>query len=418
LQIVKGMNDILPPEQKFWEFFLTTAIAALKMFSFLKIDTPILEFEELFKRGVGASTDIVEKEMFSFVTKGRDKVALRPEGTAGVARAYIENGMSSWPQPVKLFYYGPMFRYEKPQLGRRRQFHQLGAEIIGSSDPVSDAQIIALSWQILDNLGLQNLSIQINSVGCLKCRGEYRNLFTDSLCAKVGNLCADCKNRFKKNPWRILDCKEVRCQRLTSSSPIQVDYLCSECHDHFRSVLEFLDESDLPYALNPKLVRGLDYYTKTVFEFVTQEKNAGAILGGGRYDDLIEFLGGRSAPAVGMSMGIERIIEIMKQNKIKPRVEDFKIDVFLAQLGDLPKKKALKLFLDLEKEGFKVAEAFSKNSLRSQLAIAEKLKIPYALILGQKEALDGNVILRNLSSGVQEFFPLCKIIEVIKKRIK
>lgn len=414
IQSVKGMPDILPESQEKWDFFIQEANRVLKSFNFRKIITPILEDIKLFKRGVGSGTDIVEKEMFRLTTKGGDRLALRPEGTAGTVRAYINNGMNVKPKPVKLYYIGPMFRYEQPQAGRLRQHHQLGFEIIGSREAVIDAEIIAIGWQILQNLKIKALNIQINSIGCPKCRPDYIILLQEYYRRKSRSICYDCRRRLRSNPLRVLDCKNPKCIRLATQAPNTVDSLCGECHDHFRETLEFLDELDLPYALNSRLVRGLDYYTKTVFELWPDGEDGFSLGSGGRYDNLVELLGGSDTPAAGMSMGIERIIERIKDIAL----EREPVDVFLAQLGVLAKMKSLKLFLELEQRGIKTAEAFAKNSLKSQLKLANRLEAKYTLILGQKEALEGSIILRNMETGVQETLGLDKIIEELNKKIK
>lgn len=412
-QSVKGMADILPSQADKWEYFKGIAFPLLSIFGFKHLETPILEEIKLFRRSVGQSTDIVSKEMFTLTTKGGDRLALRPEYTAGVVRAYIEHGMSSQPQPVKVFSLGPLFRYEQPQSGRFRQFHQLNLEAIGSSEAALDAEMIAITGQILSNLGIQKINVQVNSIGCAKCRPDYINLLIEHYRGKSRNICADCRRRMKSNPLRLLDCKNSKCSRLAVGAPSAVDHLCRDCHDHFKEVLEFLDELDAPYNLNPLLVRGLDYYTKTVFEFWPEDKNNFSLASGGRYDDLVELLGGKPTPAVGIALGIERILEMAEL-----KLERESIDVFLAQLGGLAKKKALKLFLELQAQGFKVDSNLSKNSLKSQLKTANRVRAKYALILGQKEALEESIILRNMESGVQEVIALDKIVQALKKKLK
>ena len=314
IQALRGMRDILPKEWEYWNYFFEKAERMAKNYGYNRIETPIVEETSLFIHSTGEDTDIVEKEMYKFITKGGDNVSLRPEGTPGIVRAYIENGMSSLPHPVKMYYSGQMFRYERPQAGRYRQFHHFGFEAIGDGFPILDVQIIQLSWKILESLGLGGLSVQINSIGCADCRKSYRKLLIDYYKAKKNKLCQDCKRRFEKNPLRLLDCKEDKCIRIAAFAPQMIDNLCAECHSHFKSVLEYLDEIELPYTLNPHLVRGLDYYTRTVFEIWPEKgEMAGITLaGGGRYDGLVEFLGGESVPAIGAAIGIERVIEELK----------------------------------------------------------------------------------------------------------
>lgn len=415
----KGMQDILPEEQVYWRKVLGVIKEEAKNFNFSRIDTPILEDAKLFQKSTGTATDIVEKEMFELTTKGGSVLALRPEFTPAVLRAYLENGLYTLTHPVKLYSVGPLFRYAQPQAGRFRQFHQFNFEIIGDKDPVLDAQVISLVWTTLKKLKLKDLNIQINSIGCGECRPEYLKILKDYYQRNLSRLCSDCRRRLKINPLRLLDCNEDKCRLLANNAPQIVDHLCSECHDHFKNVLEFLDELGLPYILNPSLVRGLDYYTKTVFEIWPQGKDErqATLGGGGRYDLLIELLGGRPTAAVGFAGGIERIIEQMKAQKVKVPMEEAP-KIYLAQLGELAKKKALKLFEELGGAKIKVVENFSKNSLKSQLRIANKLGAKISLILGQKEALEDTVIIRNMATGMQEVVDIKKIVGEVKKRIK
>ncbi|MCK5123461.1 MAG: histidine--tRNA ligase [Candidatus Pacebacteria bacterium] len=421
LQTVKGMRDVLPKEQFIWEHILNKSRKLCEDFGFQKIDTPILEYTELFERGVGQVTDIVEKEMFSFETRGGSKVSLRPEGTAGVARAYIEKGMSRWTQPVKLYYEGSMFRYENPQEGRYREHHQFGFEIFGDGCSAIDAQTIYLAWKIFQKIGIKNLAIQINSIGCSECRPNYKNLLTDYYELKINKLCVDCKKRLVKNPLRLLDCKEDKCLQVAAAAPQIIDHLCSDCHDHFKNTLEFLDELELPYVLNSNLVRGLDYYTRTVFEIWSSGPDSSgrqsSLGGGGRYDNLVEVLGGGDVPAVGFSFGIERIVKKLLNDG---RGLDKKVvkQVFIVQLGDAARKKALKLFDKLIDSKVSVGESLGRESIKSQLKIANKFNSKMALIIGQKEALDGTVIIRDMESGIQEVITMDKVIVEIKRRLK
>lgn len=417
---LKGMRDILPPEQFIWDYILNTSGKMCQEFGFGRIETPILEYTELYERGVGEITDIVEKEMFSFETPGKDKVSLRPEGTAGVARAFIENGMNKWIQPVKVYYEGPMFRYENPQKGRYRQHHQFGFEIFGDKCPAIDAQLIYLAWKIFQKMGIKNIAIQLNSIGCGECRPSYKSLLADYYEMKINKLCVDCKRRLLRNPLRLLDCKEEKCMQAASSAPQIIDHLCEECHNHFKSLLEFLDELDLPYVLNPRLVRGLDYYTKTVFEiWLTDEKETrqSSLGGGGRYDDLVSALGGESVPAVGFSFGIERVIEHLLEIGIHIDQPTGK-QVFLVQLGELARKKILKLFDLLIDENISVGESLGRGSIKSQLRTANRLNSKLALIVGQKEALDGTVIIKDMESGIQEIVRVEDIAREVKRRLK
>jgi histidyl-tRNA synthetase len=415
-----GMHDILAEDQKYFQKIYDVVKEIANFYNFQKIETPILEEIELFSRGIGLSTDIVQKEMFSFKTKGGDVLTLRPEGTASIVRAFIEKGMQNLPQPVKLWYWGPFFRYEKPQLGRYRQFWQFGLEVLGEGSPVIDAQIIQIFYNILRELKLKNLIIEINSIGDSACRPYYKKLLVSYFKGRIESLCQDCKRRIKENPLRILDCKEEKCQRIVSQGPQIIDHLCEACHQHFKEVLEFLDEIELPYHLNPYLVRGLDYYTRTVFEiYEGQERGRalGALAGGGRYDALVKILGGKDTPATGAAGGIERIISLMKEKAIRFKKEKVS-QIFLAQLGNLAKRKSLKLIEDFRREGILISESLGRDSLKAQLKIADKIGAKYTLILGQKEALEGTIIIRDMTNGRQETVKLEKLVKEMKKRLK
>lgn len=414
-QSPKGMHDILPSSWTIWEKVYKTIKEIAEFYNFSRIETPILESTDLFIRGVGEATDIVEKEMFVLKTKGGDRLALRPELTAPVIRSYLQHGLHRLPQPLKLFYLGPVFRHEKPQSGRYREFNQLGFEIIGGEgDPLYDAQSIIVMYRFLQEVRIKNLTVQINSIGCRVCRPNYRRRLTDYY--KKQKVCRDCDRRFDKNPLRLLDCKNVNCAQIKLGAPSVLDSLCVNCKSHFKQVLEFLDEVGVPYSLNPHLVRGLDYYNRTVFEIFT-EGNDLALASGGRYDYLAEMLGGRSTPASGVAAGIERIVEMMKtepvyQNqKIKPKV-------FLIHVGEVTKKKGLSLIEEFRKEGMPIFEALGKDSLGSQLERAAKMKSPIALIFGQKEAYEESIIVRDMETGVQESVPLGKVIGEVRRRLK
>ena len=418
IQLVKGMKDILPDEQKYWDLIRDKVKAIAYNYSYNRIDTPVVEFTNLFKRTVGESTDIVTKEMYSFVTPGGDRLSLRPENTAGVIRSYIEHGMLNLPQPVKLYYLAPQFRHDNPQAGRYRQFWQFGFESIGDDDPVIDAQLVAISYSILTDLGL-DVEVQINSIGDDECRPEYLKVLKKYYQDKKKELCKECNSRLAKNTLRLLDCKNSKCQELAEQAPQTVDHLCDACKNHFMSVLEYLDELDIKYSLNPKIVRGLDYYTRTTWEiFETgEEGKANALGGGGRYDQLVELLGGHPTPAVGFAMGIERIINRMQEAQIKPEAKD-KTDIYIAQLGIEARKQALKLFEELRVSGFQVIENMSKKGLRDQLEFANKKGAKYTLILGQKEITDETVLIRDMESGIQEIVDYKKIKTEIRKRLE
>ncbi|MCD4760649.1 histidine--tRNA ligase [bacterium] len=417
IQLVKGMKDILPDEQPYWNLIRKKVVDLAHNYGFSRIDTPVVEFTNLFKRTVGEDTDIVNKEMYSFVTRGGDKLSLRPENTAGVVRSYIEHGMLNLPQPVKLYYFGSQFRHERPQAGRYRQLWQFGFESIGDDDPVIDAQLVIISYNVLKDLGL-DIEIHINSLGHDECRAQYLKVLKKYYQDKRKESCKDCVGRWSKNVLRLLDCKNKRCQELAEGAPQMIDHLCNDCKNHFMSVLEYLDELDIKYVLDPKIVRGLDYYTKTVWEIFEVDNKDGklnALGGGGRYDDLIALMGGRPTPAIGFAIGIERTIMKMQESKIEVK-KGRGYDVYIAQLGIEARKKALTLFEDLRTEGWQVAENMSKKGLRDQLEIANKKGAKYTLILGQKEISDETILMREMESGVQEVIDYRKIKIELKKR--
>lgn len=417
-QTLRGMRDILPSEQKYWRFIYRKAEELALAYGYERIDTPLLEETALFTRTAGKQSDVVEKEMFSFVDKGGDNVSLRPEGTAPIARAYINHGMFTLPQPVKLFYWGSMFRYERPQHGRFREHHQFGAEVFGDANPVQDAEVILLAHLFYKELGIKT-SVSINSLGCNSCRTPYLELLITYFRSKRSQICEDCKRRLTKSPLRLLDCKEPSCRSVKESAPVLLDSLDDDCKQHFTNVLEFLDDLQVPYVLNPHLVRGFDYYTRTVFEIlpVTEtEEGSHALGGGGRYDTLVEQMGGRATPACGFGIGIERIILQMKAQQIEPK-ETAKLDIFLAQLGDAARRKAIALFEELRTENIRASANFAKGTLKNQLEVAHRLGAKYALILGQKEILDGTVLIRDMESGMQEVVLFEKIMHEMKKKL-
>ncbi len=429
IQTPKGMRDILPEEQKYFQKIFKVVEEIANFYGFGKIDTPILEQAELFSKSVGINTDIIEKEMYTLRTKGKNLLALRPEGTASVVRAFIEHGMAKLLKPVKLWYFGPFFRHENPQANRYRQFHQFGFEILGEKSPIIDAQIIQIFYRILKKLKFKDLIIEINSIGDVHCRPYYKKILLNYLKRYQSTLCLNCKRRFKENPLRILDCKQQGCQKIINQAPQIIDHLCEECNDDFKRVLEFLDELELPYNLNPFLVRGLDYYNKTVFEIFSpisfsnkekidqEEEKRLSLLGGGRYDGLTKLLGGKDTPACGAAAGIERIISLIKDKPLKYSCP-LKRRIFLAQIGELAKRKGLKLIQEFEEAKIPVAEFFGRDSLKAQLKIADKLNIEYVLILGQKESLDGTIIIRNMKTGKQKIVKIEKIKDEIKKQFK
>ncbi len=423
LQSPRGMHDILPQERPLWNKIEEAAREIAEFYGFQKIETPILEAAELFERGVGEETDIVQKEMYVLRAKGSSKLALRPEYTASVMRSYLQHGMHRMSQPQRLYSFGPAFRHERPQAGRYRQFHQFNLEIMGGdSDPVYDAQIIIAFYRLLEELKVKPLMVQVNSIGCRICRPNYRKKLTEYYRGK--EVCRDCERRLKVNPVRLLDCKKEVCQPVKAEVPNIFDSLCSPCRNHLKQVLEYLEEVKLPYILNHLLARGLDYYSRTVFEIYLEEAvPAGrqgnlALAAGGRYDYLAEVLGGRPTPAVGGAMGIERVIEILKAAGTNISSKNSRPKVFLIHIGGTAKKKSLSLMEELRRSNISTSDALGKDSLSAQLEMANKLEVPLALILGQREVYEGTIIIRDMENGVQESVLLGKVVEEVKKRLK
>lgn len=418
IALPRGMRDTLPAEWPYWNLVRTTAARIATAYGFECIETPIVEETALFVRGVGKQTDIVEKEMYSFETLGGEKLTLRPEGTAPAMRAYISNGMVNLPQPVKLWYMGPMFRHERPQHGRYRQFQTFGCEVIGDADAVTDAQLILMSYLILKEVGIET-TVRVNSIGTPESRANYKNALVAYFRSRRAKLSDDDKRRLLRNPLRILDSKDPAVVELKPEAPQIVDWLDEESKAHFMRVLEYLDETGVPYQLDPYLVRGLDYYTKTVFELYAngegEELAQSALGGGGRYDGLAELLGGRPTPASGFGLGLDRIVSRMKELNIQPPQE--RVEVFVAQLGEQGRKKALAIFEELRKSGIRAGEAFGKDAIKSQMEIANRRGAAWAVVVGQKEVLDGTAIIRDMDSGNQEIVDYRKVVQELKKKL-
>jgi histidyl-tRNA synthetase len=382
------------------------------------IDTPIVEHLGVFVRAVGEGTDIVDKEMFEFSDRSGNKLALRPEPTAGVVRAYIEHGMASRPQPVRLQVAGPVFRYDRPQAGRQRQFTQVGIEVLGEAAPSVDAQIMMLALRFYRTIGLGGVSLQVNSIGDKVCRPKYQKVLVDYFMENKNQLCESCRDRLKTNPLRILDCKEKKCQPVIQNAPQTLDYLCKPCHEHFTGVLEYLDYLGVAYELNPQLVRGLDYYTRTVFEFYGEREGAQSSLGaGGRYDDLVEDMGGKPTASAGFGLGVERIMIEMEAAGLTPP-EDTGNRVYVASLGEPARLAGFNLIERLLDAGVPASGAVEKDSIGAQLERANKLGVPYTIIIGQKEVTEETVILRDMHSGAQEMIPLKSIVKDLQARFK
>jgi len=413
----RGTQDILPEDQAYWRYVRQRIHHVCQLYGYRQIDTPIFETTPLYVRSVGEVTDIVEKEMYSFEDKGGQPITLRPEFTAGIVRAYLEHGMRTLPQPVKLYSIGPIFRYERPQAGRYRQHTQFDIEAIGESDPAVDVEVISVAWQLFEDLGFQGLSLQINSTGCPKCRPGYLKLLVDYYEEHTGEICRDCRRRLKRNPLRLLDCKADQCQPVIASAPRIREHLCVECREHFETLLGYLDTLGWPHEVNHRLVRGIDYYTKTVFEIFSAGIGAqNAVCGGGRYDGLMEQLGGPPTPGIGFGSGVERIILTMKHAGVEiPPIPSPGVVVIHA--GPEAKAAALKLASDLRFAGVGALVSFGERSLKAQLRQANKAGVGYALILGEQELAGGQVALRDMESGEQSSVDRAKIVAELQRRL-
>ncbi|RCW43793.1 MULTISPECIES: histidine--tRNA ligase [unclassified Halanaerobium] len=413
----RGTKDILPPASLKWQYIEKVAREVFANYNYDEIRTPIFEYTELFQRGIGEVTDIVEKEMYTFEDKGGRSLTLRPEGTASVIRSFLENKIYGQAQPTKYYYIGPMFRYERPQSGRFRQFHQLGVEAIGSNDPALDAEIISLGMRFLSNFGLEDLSLHLNSVGCKYCRPKYIEILKDYLINNRELLCNDCKARIDRNPLRVLDCKNERCQSVIDDAPKIVDHLCRECYGHFSSVQAYLDILKINYYINPKLVRGLDYYTNTAFEI--KDSHLGAqdtVFGGGRYNGLAEEIGGKKIPGIGFALGIERLLLSIKAQNIEIPIEKG-IDLYITVIGENAKKEAFRLNDLLRNTGFKTEMDYLDRSVRSQMKSADRMNADYTIILGEDELENDSATIRNMKTGNEKLIKLSSLINEMKQLV-
>ncbi|HVE81010.1 MAG TPA: histidine--tRNA ligase [Candidatus Dormibacteraeota bacterium] len=416
-QNVRGMPDILPEVAVKFNYLIDLFRQLAADAGYEPIEVPIAEDKNVFIRSVGSGTDIVDKEMYVLPDRSGNELALRPEPTAGVVRAYLQHGMSSRPQPVRLQVAGPMFRYDRPQAGRQRQFTQVGVEVLGESSPSVDAQIISLALRYYKKLNLTNFSLQINSIGDNTCRPKYRRALVDYFNEHKKDLCETCRGRLKTNPLRILDCKEKSCQKIIDEAPQTLNYLCKPCQDHFSGVLEYLDTLGITYELNPRLVRGLDYYNRTVFEFYGEREGSQSSLGGGgRFDGLAEALGGKPVAAAGFGLGIERLILELEEKGIQLPTRP-KLKVFVASLGEPARLQAFTLIEQLLDSGIGTVGTVDKDSIGGQLEKANKTGVPYAIIIGQKEVKEETVILRDMRSGAQEMIPVGGVIKELHKRV-
>lgn len=415
-QTLRGMYDVLPQTAQVFDAITSVFEEVVQTAGFGRIDPPMLEEAALFARGVGNETDIVAKELYGFKDRSDTEIALRPEPTAGIVRAYLEHGMGSWPQPVRLYFTGPVFRYDRPQAGRQRQFNQLGIEILGEASPSIDAQGITLALRYLKRLRLPGVTLQINSIGDSACRPKYRKALVEYLTDHLKQLAEIDQQRVKTNPLRVLDSKEPETKAILAGVPQTLDYLCNDCQAHLATVLEYLDDLGLAYELNPLLVRGLDYYTRTVFEFYGErEGSQSALAGGGRYDDLVETLGGTPTPAFGFGMGLERLLLECEVSGVLPAAPASN-GVYVASLGEPARLAAFRLTERLLDAGVAARGAVDRDGIGAQLARANKLGVPYAVIIGQKEVKEGNVLLRDMTNGAQETVPEGNIVAELQRR--
>lgn len=398
---IKGTKDVLPSEVYKNQYIESTCLTVAENFGYKEMRTPVFEHTELFQRGVGDTTDVVQKEMYTFDDKGGRSITLRPEGTAGAARSFLENGLSNEALPQKICYLTSCYRYEKPQAGRLREFHQFGIECFGATSPLADAEMIALAKQIFDELGVKDLHLELNSIGCPTCRAEYHKALKEYFASRVDELCDTCRDRLDRNPMRILDCKSPVCNEIAKDAPVVLDYLCDECKEHFEKTKSYLDAMNIEYIVNPQIVRGLDYYTKTVFEFVADSIGAqGTVCGGGRYDGLIEELGGQHTPSLGFGMGLERLQLVMEAQGCE-FPEPSRPDLFIVAMGDKATLKAVEIAKDMRDEGYSVVYDLNGRSLRAQMKYADKINAKYNVVIGDNEVDTKSAVLKDMATGEQ-----------------
>ena len=396
---IKGTKDVLPNESYKNQYIEATCLGVAENFGYKEMRTPVFEHTELFQRGVGDTTDVVQKEMYTFDDKGGRSITLRPEGTSGAARAFLENGLSNEALPQKICYLTSCYRYEKPQAGRLREFHQFGIECFGATSPLADAEMISLAKQIFDELGVKDLHLELNSIGCPECRAEYHKALKEYFSQYKDKLCDTCNDRLERNPMRILDCKSPVCSEIAKGAPVVLDYLCDECREHFQKVKSYLDAENIEYIVNPQIVRGLDYYTKTVFEFVSDAIGSqGTVCGGGRYDGLLEELGGQHTPSLGFGMGLERLQLVMEAQGCN-FPEPSRPDLFIVAMGEKATLKAVEIAKDMRDEGFSVVYDLNGRSLRAQMKYVDKLGAKFNVVIGDNEVENKVVSLKDMATG-------------------
>lgn len=417
IQGPRGTKDILPKESYKWVYVENLFRKVCSLFGYEEIRTPIFEHTELFKRGVGETTDIVQKEMYSFQDNGGRDITLKPEGTAPAVRAFIQDKLYADAQPTKLFYITPCFRYERPQAGRLRAFHQFGIEAFGSTSPSIDAEVMALAMEFFKRVGLSKLELRVNSVGCPHCRGEYNNILKDYLREKMDKLCKTCEDRFERNPLRILDCKNDSCKVETENAPLMVDHLCGECKDHFEKTQSYLKNMGINYVVDPKIVRGLDYYTKTAFEIISEDIGAqSTVCGGGRYDGLVEELGGPKTPGIGFGMGIERLLLTLENNNIEiPKREG--LDIFIVTIGEKAENESFSIIKSLRENDISCDKDHIGRSVKAQFKYSDKADAKYTIVLGDEEIEKDIVKLKNMATSEQTEIKLSEIMTQLKNML-
>ena len=400
IQKPKGTKDLLPEDTYKLQYVEKKISRLFQNYGFKEIRVPVFEHTELFNRGVGETTDVVQKEMYTFDDKGGRSITLRPEGTAGTIRAYLEDGMASLPSPVKLWYNMAMYRYENVQKGRLREFHQIGIELIGSGSYLADVETILIGKRIFDSLGIKNIKVNLNSIGCPKCRGEYQKKLREFIGKNLNEYCDDCKSRFEKNPMRILDCKQEKCKKFNSGAPMMIDYLCDECQEHFENVKKSLKAQNVDFEIDSGIVRGLDYYTKTVFEFI-DEKSGLTVLGGGRYDGLVQELGGAPTPAVGFATGVERLMEMVNE-AIGDKIEERKPDLYILSCGENENLKAIEIAEKLRDKDIFVERDLFERSFKTQMKYSDKIGAKNLIVIGENELSSGVVKVKNMATGEEQ----------------
>lgn len=411
INLPKGTKDVLPSESYKWQYVEKKAREVARRFNVKEIRTPTFEHTEVFLRGVGETTDIVNKEMYTFLDKGGRSITLKPEGTAGVARAFVENGMHSQVLPAKLFYITQCFRYERPQAGRLREFHQFGVELLGSTEANIDAETILLAKSFLDEVGIKNVTLYLNSIGCKTCRKEYEKALTEYLNQNIDGMCELCKDRLKKNPLRILDCKNENCRSITKNAPQILDYICADCSKHFKDVQDYLSSVGVEFKINPNIVRGLDYYNRTVFEFVSENIGAqGTVCGGGRYDGLISQLGGTDVAGIGFAVGIERILMLLENTGVEIPNEN-QVEYYIAPMGEEASKKALEIVYSLRNQGISADFDHMNRSIKAQFKYADKIGAKKVIVIGSQELENDSVKIKDMQSGEEQMIAISSLIK-------